>query len=396
MPDEQASSAETKARNKVLVISFVGFVLGLMGVSLFAFLHSKNQIWESVIDVLQHSSEILSSVGLIGLLLELAVRRELVAEIEYRIKIFFRVDREVIELLGEKARKDIVSNTLRAHLGDDLGLAIFSGVVNRYFEDQNSYRTDASYEISMREMECDRAITAGGVRVIFPASDYFQVTAKYHFHRKLLGNEQKAIAVIFDNNWEDLIDKFRLPYCFFREMLPLFPQEVDPLFQTLRNGSGPLQLSRLCRVEVEIGGNRLQLTPPTIEDRSVTFRFDTSKVRDPGLIRHKIEINSLIAKSACSYSILVTEPTRGPEFEFNFPESLQVKVEHFFTGAQPFDVMVDKHIPGRRTVSMKSRNPDESWVFPNSGVNFSWNFPPSKNRDVRAATNQRDCAPDES
>ena len=373
MPNGATSFPEFETSKKVVAISCIAFLLGVVGLFFSNSLASWYPQYKTVLfaaEILHYSMEILASVGLIGLILERFARRQLTKEVEQRIRALFRMDREVADALSPEARRQIVKTTLTAHLGDELGPAIFNGAVLRYLEDKHANRRDARYHVTLREMQTDRRVTCGEITRTFSASEYFEITAVYRFERMVSKTKSKVVCV-FDDEWSRLIDEFKASDCLLRESLPLCSDNLGDLFEALRKK--PNQVNSLCTLEVSLGGQRMNVISTSVHHRSVVFDIDLGAVSVDTPIRHRIQIESIIAKAARSFPILVVEPTSKPDFEFSFPPGLQVVPRHFFTGAKPFEPSIS-NTPGNISIETNSNSSEEAWVFPNGGVLFTWDY----------------------
>jgi hypothetical protein len=372
MSEADSATTAQPASQKVIVVSSVSLLTGILGLLGADVLHCAVPAthWSfALVAVVQHSSEIIASVGLVGLLLELFVRRELTTEILRRLRALFRIDRSVADALSTETRKDIVRTTLTAHLGDELGPAIFNGLVRRYFEDKNANRREAAYDITLREMTADRVITCPSGTMTFPASDYYEISAEYRFKRVLTVSPQKTIVCIFGDEWGKLIEKFKDKSCILREALPLKSPERNALTNAFKaNAAG---IDQLCAVSLKLNHQTVPVKPVAVDDNSIVFELDVKGVPENKCVQHEITVEGLVAKSARRFPVLVVEPTCMPVFTFTHPPTLPVSPVHLFTGAAPFDPEIDQKKDKIR-ITLGVDNPEEGWIFPNSGVLFTW------------------------
>lgn len=387
MATEQAPISPEPANRSVIKVSVWTLAAGIAGLLLADRLHFwlHDAWWAAIISaVVQHTSEIGASVGLIGLLLELRGRREYAGEIIRRLQSLFMTDPSVAKALSQETRSNILKTTLRAQLGDELGLAAFNGLIRRMLKDEDAHRRDAHYHITLREMPADRVLRSPQGNVIFHASDYFEITAEYRFIRKFCKTKHKTVVCVFSDGWDKLMKEFKVSECILRESLPLRKEDQLRLGETLR--SNPLELNKFCSVEVTLTdisedndspSQPIKMRPPLIQDHSIIFELDESEIPEDQKIMHSVIIESLIDKNARNFPIIIVEPTCLPEFEFTYPPSLSVPPPlHILTTTKPFDPAIT-HLPGKYRLSLSGFKPEEGWVFPNSGVLFAWD-PPTK------------------
>jgi hypothetical protein len=382
MTTEKSPVAPEHASRKVITVSAWTFAAGLSGLLFADFLHSAfhDAWWVSIVGaVLQHASEIGASVGLIGLLLELCVRREYTGEIIGRLQALFRMDRSVANTLSPETRKNILETTLCAQLGDVLGRAAFNGLIRRILTDESAHRRDAHYHITLREMTTDIVLNSPNGSTTLRASDYFEITAEYRFIRKFSITKHKTVACIFGDGWDKLMREFKVSECVLRESLPLRSEDQRRLVDTLK--SNPQELNKFCSVNITLTdisvdhdspSEPLKMKPPSIQEHSIVFELDVCEIPEDKEIMHSIIIEGLIDKNARSFPILIVEPTCLPEFEFTYPANLSVSPPlHILTTAKPFDPIIT-HLPGKYRLTLGSFKPEDGWVFPNSGVLFAW------------------------
>lgn len=317
-PSFKTGSSEKDAVNlRIVLVPAVSFGLGLAGLIWAERLegHNYSATWIlAAISILKHSSELLGAAGLIGLLLELSLRRQLKAEILHQIRILFRVDREVANALNEGVSKEIVKTTLIAHLGDNLGPAIFNGLVRRYLEEKDVFRRDAKYEITLRELQQDCTIGNEQHSKIFAATEYFEIAAEYEFTRVFDKDKHKYVICIFGNDWDHLLKQFKDPNCILRETLPLRSSDQAGIAEILKNNPG--EMAKVCAVSAKINHKEVELRPVEIRDSGIVFELARADVAADKPLLHQITIHGLVAKSARRFPIVIVEPTWAPTFTF--------------------------------------------------------------------------------
>ncbi|MCH7736033.1 MAG: hypothetical protein IH872_01395 [Chloroflexi bacterium] len=83
----------------------------------------------------------------------------------------------------------------------------------------------------------------------------------------------------------------------------------------------------------------------------------------------------MISKAAEAYPIHLVDPSLDPQFIFCYPHTLRGGcIEHYLHSQRPFDPQIEQH-EGYIEMNVRSTDNDGSpvWVFPDSGVVYTWN-----------------------
>ena len=85
----------------------------------------------------------------------------------------------------------------------------------------------------------------------------------------------------------------------------------------------------------------------------------------------EIEISTKKLKTSNTFSVYLVYPTRGLEICFDYTGTglRNVREAAFFAGKH-----TDPEVLVKRGKSVALRLSDDEWVFPNSGVTFSWDL----------------------
>lgn len=374
-PDETALIAD-KTATKVRKIAGITFLVGIMGLTAGEWFVSTHPSlgWKLTALLLLgvHTSELLGSVGLVGLLLEVFGHRELADEILAKIRTLFRVEPDFAKSLSPDLQRRFVKSTLKANLGDDVGEAIFSGLVQRYFDADGKgvYRQGLKYDVDIRNLKEEEVLSDDATHVTFTSSSYFSLSADYSFTRPF-SPEAKFIACTFGEDYRTLFEMFAERKYIARETMQIENAHQESFSRLLRSNDEAIQnrVKKIFAIVLAINRETVPQGEVTVDQNGVVVEFkipDSIPKGEP--TEYHVTIRGLIAQSAGKFPVIVSELAWDPEIIFRHPADLRVIPVHFFTG-DPSSRPKVRESPGRIDISSEIKG---SWVFANSGAVFTW------------------------
>lgn len=383
--------------------AFVAGALAILGIVGYIYLQTKTGIdpvpkpWWYVL--LNELSDTLMDVGILGLLFELLFRRELFSEFQSRMKRLFSEDREMAESLSTEVRKDRVLSTLKAQLDEELGEAIFDTLIKRYFSEEEylSSRWNYNAEVSFEDLDTDEIkldagngaapeAGEGDSEVSLQREEYYRLklSARYEGHFSQL---QNCVGLILVNDQRELNYWFSCKDCYFRDVLLLNSNDRDQLVKVFRSipGDSPAGeeieklISSFLKIEVKINGQVLPIAKysfsPSHHSIRLEFKEDELKKIPQGTrVKHEINLESVISKTEKTYPYILKVPCKNPRIRLNYASA--TGISHivpavFFSGEA--DDTYQLSIQGKsKYVEVSTPYGEEVWVFPNSGVLFTW------------------------
>src|ERR1700752_2119495 len=189
--------------------------------------------------LLFHLLALIGSVGLVGLSLELISRGELVADYIRKMKELFDEDPDLAKSLSDEARQRRVENTLKAHLGEEGGKAIYYGIVRRYLTQKSPFRHDITYEATIDDLEEEVELGEGRYKVTLSTGHYYRLTVSWSFRRAY--EKYDSIGCILVQENEELDRWFDRPKCLYREVVEIAKADISGVTPLLEKHKGAQQ-----------------------------------------------------------------------------------------------------------------------------------------------------------
>lgn len=248
----------------------------------------------------------------------------------------------------------IIRSCFRARASDaDVGDAIFYEMFENLFGRRNrplELREGFKYRIRVRDFCGDEAADDGETR------GFFKVTSRVEY-RKTLRHPLFLVGCAFND--EQLSALFDEERCEYRWLLPSQPGDV-------------LEKDFVVH-SVRIDGHEVVIRNREITDRGLEVWCGGDELRDKlnRDVKVEIEIVTKKLKTSRTFSAYLVYPTRGLEICFDYAGTglRNVRETSFFSGKRHSPQVTEE-----RGKSMTLRLGDEDWVFPNSGVTFSWDL----------------------
>lgn len=143
---------------------------------------------------------------------------------------------------------------------------------------------------------------------------------------------------------------------------------------------------KLFKLKVSIDQQNVKIGPPEwkSEGKSIMLPLELPSWSAREVL-YEIELRTLIAKDRRQYPVHLADPTLNPKIVFGYKpnEVTTAAAEAFFNGKRPFASNIEPDTDRRRIIVTSPRDDEpEGWVFPNSGVLFTWQLDPPVVRRV--------------
>jgi alanine racemase len=270
--------------------------------------------------------------------------------VEPRLRRVFLPDEE-----RSLARIDtIIRSCFRARASDaEMGDAIYYEMFETLFGKENrplELRTGFKYLVHVREAALDGAVDEKEAR------DYFSVTTHVEYEKTFRHPLFLIGCALNNDQLSALFDEER---CEYRWLLPSPPGEVH---------EKDFMVDR-----VRIDGRDAAIRRREVTSRGLEVWCGGDELRDKlnRDVKVEIEIATKKLKTSRTFSVYLVYPTRGLEICFDYAGTgiRNVRETSFFAGKHHTpEVTVD------RGGSVTLRLGDRDWIFPNSGVTFSWDL----------------------
>ncbi len=269
--------------------------------------------------------------------------------IEPRLRRIFVPDEEKsISRIDNIIRHCLQTRTRNEELGNAIYYEMFEtlfGKEDRQLELRSGFR----YNIRIEQMSARRKNSVN-------ADHYFRVSTRIEY-KKTIRNNIFMIGCAVNNS--QLAKLFEDPRCEYRWLL---------------SDGGSLIIERDFTVEhVRVDGENVPIidTKKTERGYEVWCGNDELKEKINSEVKIEIEITTKQAKDNKIFPVYFVYPTRGVDINFNYKKAKlkNVKAESFFAGRHPSpEVTLSKGKFVKVKVSAKE------WIFPTSGVIFTWDI----------------------
>ena len=380
----------TEGFNKWRAAFIAGF-LALLGIVGYVYLQTKTGIdpipkpWWYVLS--NQMAETLMNVGIIGLLFELLFRRELFSEFQGRMKRLFSEDQEMAESLSTESRKERVLSTLKAQLDEELGEAIFDTLIKRYFsaEEYLSSRWNYNAEVSFEDFESEEIKLEPG-DILLQKAEYYRLKLSARFEG-YFSEIQNCIGIILVNDQRELNYWFSCKDCFFRDVLLLNSSDRTQLVEVCKNLSSDSstgeEIERLInsffRIDVKINDQALPIKKYSFSPTHHSIKLEFSeealrKIPQRTRVKQEITLESLISKTEKTYPYILKVPCKNPRIRLNYASATGIShiIPAVFFSGEADDTYQLSIQEKSKYVEVSTPYGDEVWVFPNSGILFTW------------------------
>jgi len=250
-----------------------------------------------------------------------------------------RIDRMIRSCLQARAQNDELGNAIYSEMFE-----IMFGKQDRRLDLRNNFR----YAVTFSEFSPAEIAKVPG------RTNCFKVTTRIEYTKELR-NQQFMIACAF--NEEQLAALFENSLCEYRWQMNSDEDSQKTIDFTVKN------------VGIDNESIPLLKTGTTENGLEVWFGADDLQKKINSLARIEIEIETKQNKGNRLFSAYIVYPTRGVQISFNYQGTgiRNVRDVCFFSGKN--------HNPETLRIpeeSVKIRMPDDSWIFPTSGVTFFW------------------------
>ncbi len=223
---------------------------------------------------------------------------------------------------------------------------IYQDILSRFFRDKDHdicYREDFEHTIEFIEPERDRKHPADPNR-------YLITRTELSFRKQL----QHDYFIVACANSEDDLQRYF--------------ERNDVEYRWLLDDSFSLDEALFEVISPKINDLALQ-TSKRIHDGCIEIRCSHPKLREliGKEVRFNVPTQTWYPRSSHQLSVFINEPTRGVAIEFRYPECIEhVDPVAIFAGNTRFPTIHKE----RRSISVSVSK--DKWVFPNSGIVFSY------------------------
>jgi hypothetical protein len=233
MADGRQREFETTNLRSYLVSGLYTLVglAGLYGTYYLAHAKAEKPWW---LPAIENGFSIVAGTGFIGILFELSLRRNLITETVLRLRTLFDEDPDFANSLSVTAQEERVENTLRAHLGAELGRAIFLGLVHRYFTQPKRYRKDARLLVALSSCSELKINTFLPPKAPLDVTKYCSLVADYSFRLKVKRSRTTFVICTLSDDIGDLYEIFRKEDCIAREIIQLDEKDRTVILEAFK------------------------------------------------------------------------------------------------------------------------------------------------------------------
>jgi hypothetical protein len=321
-----------------------------------------------------HFCALLGSVGLVGLFFETILRGRAREELLTHLRRLFILDREFTKSLNPETRQQFVRDSLKTHLGDDTGEAVYDAVVSRYLERKVVCRRDYGITISLTPLAHDVVLPGG---LTLRADRYFRLVVSLQFTRMYDPVDTFHVGCIWNEDAQELNRWFDKVDCMFREVVLLERDDQNRLCELARrlpdDQTRHTFFNQLFDLEISLDHQKLPPKSIVLDPggHSADLSFSIPKTIKAGLKRHSVCVQTYIARAAGQYPVVLAEPTQNPQISFRYPAGIEALASPYFTSKRLFDPDIsnrNKEI----SIRLKLNGDEPGWVCPSSGVIFHW------------------------
>ena len=339
---------------RAIFVAALALVISLSGLLVLETLHNpaSRPWWHHL---LLHLFALLGSVGAVGLIFELILKVSLFDEFRTELRSLFHIDQTVAESLSPAIRQQLVLHTLITHLGRKEGEAIYNAVVHRYFSERPFFREGYVYEVTLDDLEDDRALTCDNGSVILSKAQYFELRVTCRFTRAFVSH-QRAIGCILSDG--DLMAWFQKRECLFREIIYLDDDDQAQLHALLTRSPDSVGsiAKQLCTLRVLLNYHSIPIRNTFLSPSRTSIEFDLAvpEHSHSSPLVHEIHLSTIISKAVRKYPIHLVDPTLNPKFVISYParDITRVSQATFMHSQSPFEPNVEADTVERRVIIM--------------------------------------------
>jgi len=324
-----------------------------------------------------------------SLALDLISRRGLGVRVERAIVRAVVGNRMVLDTLSVQSKSKFVENSLVSTLGDEVGSALYSDVVEDLIREEGKYRKGFRYTVAMlnRDEYPDTPDNFKSVNAIFDPDKYrwMSESVEYQLFYPARGESDKGpfkVAFVFDAG--SLREMLNSDDVFFRSLIELEPSEIESFFALSDEEILEFLTSVLEFSAIEFSTqNKLAYTLTV--DRKGVLRH--TEIGCPVVYLHLPAIENHTSEQAGRLRISYRYPHHidATHFTFSIPQPCENPQLQFITAAdveklEPIMYLsrISQDRINVRTVQRANRGARtydldvNGWVFPTSGITFSW------------------------
>ncbi|MCL2063525.1 MAG: alanine racemase [Candidatus Cloacimonetes bacterium] len=238
---------------------------------------------------------------------------------------------------------------------DEISSVIYEDILKHIFIDSDrdiTYRSNFKHKIHFYDSDI---------------KDFYKVKTVLSFHKKLQNNE---FSVVCANDNDKLQYYFQQKNCEYRWLLDKNLDVNDDNFY-------------ITKIKINLLGSNQFWDSQTGHDNICRMMRDNCliyKFSDPLLnkfcgkeVNFLIETETLYPKKSHQLSVYINEITKGVEVSFFYPQTIgDMETTIIFSGKEKFPAIKRYFDDLRKINTIKIKTKDDTWVFPNSGIVFSF------------------------
>lgn len=274
---------------------------------------------------------------------------------------------------GKEKLEEIMLNSMKVRIGEKAGELIFNTFIQRYINVDESFelncRTNYSYEITLNDSwACDKTAPLS-----FDGNAYYGVLSEFEYTRKsgAYANGFNIFFVYDQSGLESTLESVaNMKNCFFREVLTLTAEDKEKVRKLTKDElmvfvNDVLGLTILI-AENKNGDKKADFNVSHQESWGFCLQCKLSQF--VGDITGKLIFKMPYSKEAKNFLVLMPDPTLNPKITF----ITQGAIEQLDAIALLTQEHGKKYDTQRVEQSRKWKVIVDGWVFPTSGVVFTW------------------------
>ena len=328
--------------------------------------------WEGVLSVTAESFFGVSlTILIIGIIYEKWTKENFILEMKKSIADTILFDEENISHHSLDRKKQAIGSYIKSILGEDKGTVLFKEIISPYLESDQGFRKDFEYNVLFEDNISEKFKN----KLNFKSTEYYFVHEYLEYTKEFCNEESDSIKIGFSTNSFLLNNWFPDGKIFFREWLDVEQKEQEGIEKlnledrkdfienflnlkvsfTFFSDGNPVVVNNYKLIESEPGGLVVEISNDDLPN--IPYSSYTAS----------IEFRMPQRKKAKKFLITISEATYAPKITFRYTPSMEpVSDLPFF----PYTSCDLQRTIGRRRYSYDLNF--ESWVFPKSGIVFTW------------------------
>lgn len=342
--------------------------------------------------------------ALFGVFLQLLLGSETTARLARSLTQAIFNNRELLDNFSSATKREFVINLMKSTLGDNIGSAVADGMVHPLMDPGPRFRRNFEYHINVladADIEADlKGQTLGSkhLNTLFPTTRYrwIEECLTYQKFDPKMGEDGDGInrgpfniLLIFDKS--ALSTAYRLDNIFCRVMVDLDRSDQDVIFALedsdfealvrevmqlrcgIRKGAQISPVDFAVRVERQGVANDQGDRPGMVRIEVGAFEDTTSDSQLEIALRYPYD------RSVSTYTVGLPQPVNGVLVKFSTtPDMILMEPMTYLTSAR--SEPIDRHDTRAHFSEIRLKG----WIFPTSGITYSWKSKNGEDHSGRA------------